>query len=119
METFGDRLRAARKALKLTQEDVADEVEVTKSAVSGWENNRETPGLDKLPRLRAVLQQSLDALVCGPLVLPDAPEDSTAPLRIVENRAEYSVSPENRRVLKLIGALPDRKRKALIQLLED
>lgn len=63
MNTFGDRLREARRASGLTQEALAAHVDVTKSAVSGWENNRETPSFDRLRRLSDALGVGLDELM--------------------------------------------------------
>ena len=53
--TYGDRIRHARMARGLTQEDLAAAMGVTRSAVAQWETdrNRVTPRL--LPRLHAVL----------------------------------------------------------------
>ncbi|MET0548920.1 MAG: helix-turn-helix transcriptional regulator [Xanthomonas sp.] len=65
MNSFGDRLREARKAAGLTQEQLGFALDVTKSSVSAWENDRETPSFRLLPTLRNVLNRSLDELVCG------------------------------------------------------
>lgn len=63
--SFPERLKAARLALGLTQEQLGDELHVTKSTISAWENGRDSPGFRLLPQLRAVLGVSLDHLICG------------------------------------------------------
>ncbi|MGH8083889.1 MAG: helix-turn-helix domain-containing protein [Lysobacter sp.] len=124
MDTFGDRLRAARKAGTLTQDELADLIEVTKSAVSGWENNRELPGFDKLLKLRAALRVSLDSLVCG---IADPRHDREPDRNAVADHAPpiYADSPmdalsrDQRKLIESFERLSDRKRKALLQLLAE
>jgi len=41
--SFPERLKAARLALGLTQEQLGFELDVTKSTVSAWENGRDAP----------------------------------------------------------------------------
>ena len=63
--SFPERLKAARLALGLTQEQLGFELDVTKSTVSAWENGRDAPGFRLLPALKQVLGVSLDYLICG------------------------------------------------------
>lgn len=63
--SFGDRLRQARAAKGLKQEELGFAVGVTNSAVSAWENGRDVPSFAMLPKLRAALDVSLDELICG------------------------------------------------------
>lgn len=108
MKTFGDRLRAARVATGMTQEQLGFALGVTKSSVSAWENDRETPGFRLLPELRQVLGRSLDELVCG------AAPGSTA----IREAAELYVGNEGERALLLrYRSLPPRRREALLELL--
>lgn len=65
MKTFGDRLRAFRKAAGLTQEHIALELGISKSAVSQWELNATQPDLASLIVLRDLLGVSLDELIGG------------------------------------------------------
>lgn len=65
MQTFGQRLRHARDEARLTQEELGFEVGVSKASVSAWENDRERPSFDNLPKLQAALQCSLDHLIVG------------------------------------------------------
>ena len=65
MSGFQERLKSARQRLGLTQEALAEELNVTKASVSAWETGREKPGFRLLPRLRIVLGTSLDDLICG------------------------------------------------------
>ena len=67
MKRFADRLREARTAGGLTQEQLGFALGVTKSSVSTWENARETPSSRVLFKLRTTLKHSLDELVCGAL----------------------------------------------------
>lgn len=115
MDTLGKRLRAARLAKGLTQDEMADELELTKSTVSAWENDRIAPSIDKLPRLREVLSTSLDALVCG-----DRPLGAWE-LRVGEQAAAYPPKrqiyeddPEEQRLLRFFRAMTDAKRRALL-----
>ena len=108
MKSFGDRLRAARIAAGMTQEQLGFALGVTKSSVSAWENDRETPGFRLLPELRTVLRHSLDELICGG---GNRGEVKEAPELYVGNSAE-------RALLVRYRALPPKRREALLELLK-
>lgn len=122
MNTFGDRLREARQALRKTQDTVADEIGVTKSAVSSWENNHDTPSLGKLPRLRATLDISLDELICGQTAAGGAEArrshvgDPAA--AGYAHRYPEQVTIEERRFLAKFRKLDPGKRGALLKLMD-
>ena len=59
---FRDNLVQLRKMKKLTQEDIAAKVGVTRQAVAKWESGETVPDLDKSRRLAEVLEVSLDDL---------------------------------------------------------
>ncbi len=61
---FKDCLIAIRKAKGLSQEALADELGVSRQAVSKWENGDAMPDLNKLLLLADALQTSIDEL-CG------------------------------------------------------
>ncbi len=52
-----------RKEKKLTQDELAKELHVTRQAVSNWERNVTTPDRPTIERLSAVLGANLDQLV--------------------------------------------------------
>lgn len=61
---FGNTLRKYRKKKQLTQQQLADKLEVTFGNVSKYEANLSYPTFEKLRALSAVLGISLDEL-CG------------------------------------------------------
>ena len=58
----GARIKAARKAKGMTQNDLAEKLDVTFQAVSSWEQGKFIPDSDHLPALAKELDLSLDAL---------------------------------------------------------
>lgn len=62
---FGSRLAALRKAAGLSQQQLADQLYVTRQAVSRWEQNRTQPDIATLQRLAKALGCSLEQLVAG------------------------------------------------------
>lgn len=119
MNTFGDRLRAARSSKGLTQDELAERIDVTKAAVSAWENNRDKPTLEKLQPLRDALTISLDVLVCGGPVQPLAPRAA----RIASERAGYDtreiLTRNEQRMLRRFRNVSERRQKAFIVVLGD
>lgn len=59
---FSENLYKARKALGLSQDDLAEKIGVSRQAVSKWECNDATPDLPKLLALSDVLKVDLDSL---------------------------------------------------------
>lgn len=49
--TFGDRLRAARKAKKLTQKELASIINAAHNSISNWENDQNKPDPDTIQTL--------------------------------------------------------------------
>lgn len=75
---FNEKLMQQRKVLGMTQEDLADRLDVSRQTVSKWENGDCMPDADKFIRLSDILEISLDELAgrevqIEPVVLP-APE---------------------------------------------
>ena len=62
-ETFGQRFQRLRKNATLTQEDVANKLNITAQAVSKWENDVSAPDISVLVELSEILGVSLDELM--------------------------------------------------------
>ena len=63
MKTLGKKISEYRKQNKMTQEDLADQLNVTSQAVSKWENDLSIPDLSILIELSDLFHVSLDELV--------------------------------------------------------
>ncbi len=55
MKTLGEKLVAARNAQNLTQEQLASRINVARTTISNWENDRSHPDFDSLCTLSDVL----------------------------------------------------------------
>lgn len=62
---FGKNLQAIRKARKLSQEELADKMQISRQAISKWESGTTYPETEKLIELSEVLQCSMDSLAKG------------------------------------------------------
>lgn len=63
--TTGERIYAARKRAGMTQEDLADRLNVTRQAVSRWESDAAFPETEKLIELCKLFSLSADELLLG------------------------------------------------------
>ena len=59
---FKDNLVRLRKMKQMTQEDVAENIGVTRQAIAKWESGETTPDLDKCRSLARLFEVSLDDL---------------------------------------------------------
>lgn len=62
---FGEQIKSLRKEQQLTQEQFAEKLNITRQAVSNWENNRNLPDIEMLIQMSDVFQISLDHLILG------------------------------------------------------
>ena len=60
---IGEKIRGLRKEKKLTQEALAEYMQVSSQAVSKWETGVSCPDIDMLPRLAAFFETSIDDLL--------------------------------------------------------
>ncbi len=81
-ETIGKNIRKARRDLELTQDELAERLAVTESAVSQWELGKTVPDLMLIPTLCAVLGVTSDWL------LGVNEEKRREEIEAIENRAE-------------------------------
>ena len=71
---FNEKLRELRKARSLTQEELAQALFVSRTAISKWESGRGYPNLDSLKELSGFFSISLDELI-GPEEILCAAQD--------------------------------------------
>lgn len=65
MTTFSEQLKSLRSAKNISQEVLAQELFISRQAISKWENGEATPDLDNLVKLAEIFQVSLDQLILG------------------------------------------------------
>lgn len=63
--TFGENLQFLRKRAGLTQEDLAEKMEVSRQSVSKWESNAAYPETDTILRLCDLFRCDMDTLLRG------------------------------------------------------
>lgn len=73
---FNEKLQALRKAKGLTQEELAESLFVSRTAISKWESGRGYPSIDSLKTIAKFYSVTIDELLSGEEVLSIAEEDS-------------------------------------------
>ena len=86
--SFADRLKEYRRDRGFSQEDLADQLNVSRQAIGKWEQGQAYPEMEKMLALCAVLNTSLDALMADELpegCRPSAPAPAESILILTEN----------------------------------
>lgn len=81
--TLGEKIRHARKASGLSQEQLAEKMCVSRSAIAKWETDKGMPDVENLKLLSRLLSVSVDSL------LNDSSEEPSVVTRQVYHLAAY------------------------------
>ena len=74
---FNEKLQQLRKQKGLTQDELARELYVSRTAVSKWESGKGYPGIDSLRAIAAFFSVTVDELLSGEQVLHIAQIDNS------------------------------------------
>jgi len=74
--TFGEKLKILRTNAHLTQDQLADKLYVSRTAVSKWESGRGYPNIESLKAIAKLFSLTLDELLSPCEVLTIAEEDN-------------------------------------------
>lgn len=78
---FGEKLQELRKRRGLTQEELAQALFVSRTAVSKWESGRGYPSIDSLKELSKYFSVTVDDLLSGEKLLSIAEKENRTNLR--------------------------------------
>ena len=88
--SFSENLQNLRKRDNLTQDDLADKLEVTRQAVSKWESGGGYPEMDKIVQICELFGCDMDTLVKGEI--PAEKTDDASGIKPVYEKLYNSVS---------------------------
>ena len=77
--SIGQFIAALRKANGMTQQDVADRLNVSNKAVSRWERDECAPDISLIPALAEMLGVTCDELLKGERILDASPQEKKEP----------------------------------------
>lgn len=60
----GQKISFLRKQRKMTQDELADRLFVTRQAVSKWESGRTVPSIDNVVELSLLFEVGIEELLC-------------------------------------------------------
>lgn len=68
---FWNQIKSIRKEHQLTQEQLSEQLNVSRQTVSAWENNRYLPDIEMIVHIAKTFHLSLDDLILGDDVIKD------------------------------------------------
>lgn len=72
---FNEKLQELRKSKGLTQEELAKELYVSRTAISKWESGRGFPSIDSLKEISRFFSVTIDELICPQEIIAAAESD--------------------------------------------
>ena len=75
---FHEKLLELRKSRGLTQEELAEALFVSRTAISKWESGRGYPGIDSLKEISRFFEVTIDELICPREMITAAEDDKKA-----------------------------------------
>ncbi len=102
MSKISFNIRHLRELKKLSQENLADELKITRARLGGWEEGRNEPPVEMLIRISDYFHISIDILVKTDLRKTDA----ASIIKLGNNRMLFPVmvDPENRDMIEVVTA---------------
>ncbi len=82
---FHEKLQELRKGRGLTQEELAEDLYVSRTAISKWESGRGYPNIDSLKEISRYFSVTIDDLLSGEKLLSIAEREHNANLRNMSN----------------------------------
>lgn len=82
---FGEKLQELRKNRGLTQEELAEALYVSRTAVSKWESGRGYPNIDSLKDIAKFFQASIDDLLSGERIIVIAEKENKSNIKRICN----------------------------------
>lgn len=82
---FNEKLQELRKQKGLTQEQLAEQLYVSRTAISKWESGRGFPNIESLKAIAKFFKVSLDELLSGEEILEIAEADQKEKTRTVRD----------------------------------
>jgi transcriptional regulator with XRE-family HTH domain len=89
--SVGERIIELRTARNISQAQLAKAMEVSRQAVSKWENGQSTPDPTKMIKLAELLDTDLEYLTTGRVVVPTRPPVVLETVKTVEKVVEKPV----------------------------
>ncbi len=89
--SVGQRITELRTAKKISQYQLAKAMDVSRQAVSKWENGQSTPDATKMIKLAELLDTDLEYLTTGRVVVPTRPPVVLETVKTVEKVVEKPV----------------------------
>lgn len=77
---FGEKIKNIRKEKKMTQEQMANILNVSRQAISNWENNKNFPDLEMIIKISSFFSFTLDELILG--------DDDTMTKKLIKDGSE-------------------------------
>lgn len=78
---FGEKLQTLRKRKGLTQEELAEFLHVSRTAISKWESGRGYPNIDSLKEIANYFSVSIDELLSGERLITIAETENKSNIR--------------------------------------
>ena len=72
---FSEKLQELRKSRSMTQEELADALFVSRTAISKWESGRGYPSIDSLKEISRFFSVTIDDLICSDEIITVAEND--------------------------------------------
>ena len=82
---FNEKLQELRKARSLTQEELAEALFVSRTAISKWESGRGYPSLDSLKEISKFFSVSIDDLICSEEIISAAEDEKKDCMDLINN----------------------------------
>lgn len=61
----GKNIRKYRETKKMTQDDLAAKIDVTRQAISNWETEKTQPDIETLQKIAQILEVSIEEIIYG------------------------------------------------------
>ena len=78
---FGEKLQRLRKSRGLTQEELAEAIYVSRTAISKWESGRGYPSIDSLKEISGFFSVTIDDLLSGEKLISIAEKENKSNMR--------------------------------------
>ena len=82
---FGEKIQKLRNQNKWTQEQLAEKLYVSRTAVSKWESGKGYPNIDSLKGIAKLFNKTIDELLSSEEIIDIAKEENTSNIKRINN----------------------------------